>query len=127
MFGSSNCCVIYVQLLRILVYNNNNYKKNKKKNNNFKFRSFLLRLTITIQWLPVVHGLHSLYIIAKINLRDLSAMKDTLRKNRDPIFNKIIKFSNSITYFRNRTMLFCNLFIYLLSPSVILSVNKDSL
>ena len=43
-----------------------------------------------------------------------------------PIFNKIIKFSKSITYFRNRTMLFCNLFIYHLPPSVILSVNEDS-
>ena len=38
----------------------------------------------------------------------------------------IIKFSNSITYFRNRHMLFCNLFIYHLPPSVILSVNEDS-
>ena len=31
-----------------------------------------------------------------------------------------------ITYFRNRKMLFCNLFIYHLPPSVILSVNEDS-
>ena len=53
-------------------------------------------------------------------------MKDTLRKDRDLIFNKIITFSNSITYFRNRTLQFCNLFIYHLPPSVILSVNKDS-
>ena len=65
MSRSSNCCVIYVQLLRILykiiiIINNNN-------NNNFKFRPFLLRYTITIQLLP-----------AKINTRDLSAMKDTL-------------------------------------------------
>ena len=80
----------------------------------------------TIQWFPVVHGLHSLSCIAKINTRDLSAIKDTLRKDRGPIFNKIIKFSNSITYFRNRTMLFCNLFIYHLPPLVILSVNEDS-
>ena len=95
---------------------------------NFKFRPFLLRYTITIQWLPVVPGLHSLSCIAKINTRGLSAMKDTLRKDRDSIFNKITKFSNSITYFRNRAMLhvFCNLFIYHLPPSVILSVNEDS-
>ena len=78
----------------------------------------------TIQWLPVVQGLHSLSCIAKFNTRDLFAMKNILRKNRKPIFNKIIKFSNSITYFRNRTMLFCNLFIYHLPPSVILSVKK---
>ena len=57
----------------------------------------------------------------KSNPRDLSAMKD-----RDLIFNKIIKISNSITYFRNRTMLYCNLFIYRLPPSVILSINEDS-
>ena len=38
----------------------------------------------------------------------------------------VIKFSNSITYFRNRTILFCNLFVYRLPPSVILSVNEDS-
>ena len=109
------------------VYWNNNNNSNNS-NNNFKFRPFLLRYTITIQWLPVVHGLHSLSCIAKINTRDLSAMKDTLRKDRDPIFNKIIKFSNSITYFRNRAMLhvFCILFIYHLPPSVILSVNEDS-
>ena len=50
-----------------------------------------------------------------------------LKKDRDPIFNKIVKFSNSITYFRNRTMLFCNnLFIYHLPPTVILSVDEDS-
>ena len=84
----------------------------------------MLRYTIMIQWLPV-HGLHSLSSIAKINTRDLHAMKDTLRKDKDPIFNKKIKFSNSITYFRNRKMLFCNLFIYL-PPSVILSVYEDS-
>ena len=34
-----------------------------------------------------------------------------MRKDREPIFNKIIKFSNSITYFRNLTMQLCNLFI----------------
>ena len=68
-----------------------------KNYNNFKFRPFLLRYTITIQWLPVVYGLHSLSCIAKINTRDLSAMKDILRKDTDPIFNKIIKFSKSIT------------------------------
>ena len=131
MFYSSGMYVLVVKLLcdlcsvttyiGIIIINNNN-------NNNFKFRPFLLRYTISIQWLPVVHGLHSLSCIAKINTRDLSAMKDTLRKDRDPTFNKIIKFSNSITYFRNRAMLyvFCNLFIYHLPPSVILSVNEDS-
>ena len=40
----------------------------------------------TIQWLPVVHGLHSLSCIGKNQ------------------------------YFRNRNMLFCNLFIYHLPP-----------
>ena len=68
--------------------------------------------------LPLLHS--------KINTRDLYAMTDTLRKDRDPISNKIIKFSKSITYFRNRKMLFCNLFIYHLPPSVILSVHEDS-
>ena len=42
------------------------------------------------------------------------------------IFDRIIKFSNSITNFRNRTMLFCNLLIYRLPLSVTLSVNEGS-
>ena len=83
MSESSNCYVIYVQLL---------YWYKIKKNNNFEFRPFLLRYTITIQWLSVIHGLHYLSCIAKIDTKDLSVMKDTLRK--DPICNKIIKFSN---------------------------------
>ena len=80
--------------------------------------------TITIQWLPVVPCLHSLSCLAKTSTRDLSSVRDTLRKDRDPIFNKIINFSNSVTYFRNRTMLFCKLFIYHLPSSVILSVKQ---
>ena len=66
---------------------------NKNNNNNFKFRPFLLRYTITIQWLSVVHGLHSLFCIAKINTRDLSAMKDTLRKDRETYIGLTV-FSN---------------------------------
>ena len=119
-------CDLCSVAMSILVYNNNNNNDNNNNNNTFKFRPFLLRYKNTIQWLPVVHGLHSLSCIAKTNTRDLSSMNDTLKKDRDPMFNKKNKFSNSITYFRNRTMLFCNLFIYPLPPSVILSVNEDS-
>ena len=60
--GSSNCYVIYVQLLywykiiiMIIIIDN------------FKFRPFLLRCRITIQWLPVIHSHHSLSFTAKIN------------------------------------------------------------
>ena len=45
--------------------------------------------------------------------------------NGSLIFNKIIKVTNSVTNFRNRTMLFCNLFMYYLPPSVVLSVHED--
>ena len=41
--------------------------------------------------------------------RDLSAMKESGLK-----FNTIIKFSFSVANRRNRTMLFCDLFVYLL-------------
>ena len=69
-------------------------------------------------------GHQSLSFIAKINTV-LWRWGTCLQWRRGKRFNKIIKFSFSMAK-SNRTILYCDLFIYLLSPWIILSGNEDS-